>query len=52
MNRRFTPSRGGHHHLAWESQPLVRSMPRRAAQPVRLIVLAFAIGLLAGMLIP
>ncbi|QNG47402.1 hypothetical protein [Sphingobium yanoikuyae] len=50
MSRRFDAARGGHHHLAWDSQPLVGPAQRRGYSPGWL-ALAFAIGLLIGLLI-
>ena len=51
MSRRFGAARGGHPHLAWESQPLIGAPVRRRGYMVGWLVLAFAFGLLIGLLI-
>lgn len=51
MSRRFDAARGGHHHLAWESQPLVGSTARRRGYTGGWLALAFALGLLIGLLV-
>lgn len=51
MSRRIDAARGGHHHLAWESQPLIGAPVRRRGYPVGWLVLAFVLGLLIGLLI-
>lgn len=50
MSRRFDAARGGHHHLAWESQPLVGGATvRRRGYSAGWLALAFAIGVLIGL---
>lgn len=51
MSRRFDAARGGHHHLAWESQPLICAPVRRRSYPIGWLALAFALGLLIGLVI-
>lgn len=51
MSRRVAAVRGGHHHLAWEDQPLVRSTARPRTHAARLILMAFVAGLFVGLLI-
>ena len=51
MSRRFEAARGGHHHLAWESQPLIQATIRRRGYGVRMIAAAFVVGLLLGLLL-
>lgn len=50
MSRRVQAARGGHHHLAWESQPLVRSTDRPRGFTVRAIAAVFIIGFSLGLL--
>ncbi len=51
MSRRFDRVSGGHMHAAWETQPLIREGVRQRAHPVSLILSAFILGLLLGMLL-
>lgn len=51
MSRRFEAARGGHHHLAWDSQPLIQATARRRGFTLRAIAAAFAIGLVLGLLL-
>lgn len=39
------------HHLAWDAQPLLRPAVRRHGQPLWVVVLAFATGLLIGLFV-
>lgn len=52
MTGRVHAGRGRHHHLAWESQPLVAPLPRprRFGPGVLLLVatIAFVLGMLVG----
>lgn len=50
MSGRVHVGRGGHHHLAWESQPLVRSTDRPRPIGLRLVAVAFVAGLLIGLI--
>jgi hypothetical protein len=50
VTARVTAARGGHHHLAWDDQPLVRSTPRHRRYARRFIALAFVAGLLVGLM--
>jgi len=43
--------RAAHHHLAWESQPLLRPVGRRHGHATRMVVIAFILGLLIGLLV-
>ncbi|WP_303763471.1 hypothetical protein [Sphingobium yanoikuyae] len=51
MSRRFDAARGGHHHLAWESQPLIQATVRRRGFTLRAIAAAFLVGLVLGLLL-
>jgi hypothetical protein len=51
VSRRFDAARGGHHHLAWESQPLLGASTQRRGRSAGWLTLAFALGLLIGLLI-
>lgn len=51
MTGRVHVARGGHRHLAWEDQPLVRSTVRPRPVALRLVVIAFLVGLLIGLCI-
>ncbi|MDT7533751.1 hypothetical protein OVY48_09975 [Sphingobium sp. SA2] len=44
-------TRGLHHRVIWEAQPLVRSADRPRPVAMRLVVLAFIAGLLVGLVI-
>lgn len=39
------------HHLAWDSQPLLRPAARRHGHPAWMVMLAFILGLLIGALV-
>jgi hypothetical protein len=39
------------HHLAWDSQPLLRPAARRSSHPTWGVVVAFALGILIGLLV-
>ena len=51
MTVRVHAVRGGHPHLAWESQPLVGPLPRRRVFGARAVMLAFAVGIVIGLFI-
>jgi demethoxyubiquinone hydroxylase (CLK1/Coq7/Cat5 family) len=39
------------HHLAWDAQPLLRPATRRPSHPSWMVVGAFALGVLIGLLV-
>lgn len=51
MTARVHASRGGHHHLAWEAQPLVGPLRRPRRYGVRTLVLVALVAFLAGVLV-
>lgn len=51
MTARVHKAKGRHHHLAWESQPLVGPAPRRRTFGARILMLAFAAGVLIGLIV-
>ena len=50
MSRLITTPRAAHVHREWDSQPLVRSTPKRRSSPMASILIAFFLGLVAGLL--
>lgn len=40
-----------HHHLAWDDMPLVRPAARRRSHGLPLFLIAFAAGMIVGLLI-
>ena len=51
MSRLITTPRSSHVHREWETQPLVRSATKRRSSPLVPIVIAFFLGLVAGLML-
>jgi hypothetical protein len=51
MSRRFDAARGGHHHLAWESQPLIQATVRRRGYSLAALIVALVAGFLIGLVV-